>query len=223
MKRFSTLLVTALAAVALCAPRMMAQDANVLTATFDFSAMDPETTPTSNNGHDGDILEDLVMIDGDITMTVSPNPNGADNLNNYNRFWLYQNKIQLRMYGGTITFVCTTGDITQLTISKAQWNANNNVDDEPLEGVNQTTAPRYWYGEQPTVVLNVVGNSQFNKIEVNYVKSAATAINDISTDNVVSERYYDLQGRIVDASARGLLIRQTISADGKVATNKVIR
>lgn len=223
MKKISTLMRAALATVALCSLNAVAQDANVLTATFDFNAMDVETTPTSNNGHDGDITENLVMTDGDITMTISPNPDGADNLNNYNRFWLYQNKIQLRMYGGTITFTCNEGDITQLTINKAQWNAGNNVDGVALDGLNQTTAPRYWYGEQPEVVLNVAGNSQFNSIVVNYVKNTSTAITDVNSDNVVSECYYDLQGRKVQDNAHGIVIRHAVLANGQIVTSKIIR
>lgn len=75
-----------------------------------------------------------------------------------------------------------------------------------------------------------VTGCEITALNIEYVKTitftvddTATGVNSISTDNVVSERYYDLQGRIVDASARGLLIRQAISADGKAATNKVIR
>ena len=75
-----------------------------------------------------------------------------------------------------------------------------------------------------------VTSCEITALNIEYVKTitftvddTATGVNSISTDNVMRERYYDLQGRMVDASAHGVLIRQTISADGKVASSKVIR
>lgn len=50
-----------------------------------------------------------------------------------------------------------------------------------------------------------------------------TAINSISTSNVVETTYYDLQGRKVDASATGLLIKQMRMQDGTVRAVKVLR
>ena len=192
-----------------------AQD-NLQVAVFDFNAMDPESTPFS-------IDEDLVMTEGGITMTVTSNPNYVPAYFNQNRFTTnYANLVQLQMFGGTMTLEAS-GDITQLTIYKQQWAYANNIDGEQLIGENYTYAPRYWYGEQPTVVLNIANNTQFNRVEVTYTPSGSTSIDEVSASNVVSESYYDLQGRQVDASASGIVIRKTILSDGKALTSKELR
>ena len=50
-----------------------------------------------------------------------------------------------------------------------------------------------------------------------------TAINSISTNNVVETNYYDLQGRKVDASARGIIIKKMEMSDGTTSVEKVMR
>ena len=59
--------------------------------------------------------------------------------------------------------------------------------------------------------------------EIFWYQLKPTAINGISTNNVVETNYYDLQGRKVDASATGLLIKQMRMQDGTVRAVKVLR
>lgn len=49
------------------------------------------------------------------------------------------------------------------------------------------------------------------------------SVNGIVANGIESIEYYDLQGCKVDASAKGLLIKRTISADGRVSVSKVIK
>ena len=50
-----------------------------------------------------------------------------------------------------------------------------------------------------------------------------TAIEDIADSPVVATRYYDLQGREVDAAAKGLIIQVTRLADGTTHAVKVVK
>ena len=59
--------------------------------------------------------------------------------------------------------------------------------------------------------------------EIFWYQLTPTAINGISANNVVETSYYDLQGRKVDASATGLLIKQMRMQDGTTKAVKVIR
>ena len=54
--------------------------------------------------------------------------------------------------------------------------------------------------------------------------NAATGITDL-TDNseIVSEKYFDLQGRATTANTRGIFLKQIRDAQGNVKTTKVIR
>ena len=51
---------------------------------------------------------------------------------------------------------------------------------------------------------------------------ATVGINDINAANNTVV-YYDMQGRVADANAKGLLIKQTRNANGTVKTQKVVR
>lgn len=59
--------------------------------------------------------------------------------------------------------------------------------------------------------------------EIFWYQLKPTAINGISTNNVVETSYYDLQGRKVDANATGLLIKQMRMQDGTTRAVKVMR
>ncbi len=59
--------------------------------------------------------------------------------------------------------------------------------------------------------------------EIFWYQLKPTAINGISTNDVVETSYYDLQGRKVDASATGLLIKQMRMQDGTTRAVKVMR
>ena len=59
--------------------------------------------------------------------------------------------------------------------------------------------------------------------EIFWYQLKPTAITSISTNDVVETSYYDLQGRKVDASATGLLIKQMRMRDGTTRAVKVMR
>lgn len=59
--------------------------------------------------------------------------------------------------------------------------------------------------------------------EIFWYQLTQTAINGISSNDVVETSYYDLQGRKVSASATGVLIKQMRMRDGSVKAVKVLR
>ena len=59
--------------------------------------------------------------------------------------------------------------------------------------------------------------------EIFWYQLKPTAISEVNTNNVVETNYYDLQGRKVDASATGLLIKQMRMQDGTTHAVKVMR
>ncbi len=125
--------------------------------TFNFNALDPETTPTSNLDNSGDITEDKVIKQDGVSLTISPS--GA---NTPNRFWLANNVgIQLRVYGGTLTFSVPEGssNISKIVFNNAKWNDGNTADSGAFEA-------NTWKGDAQTVVVTIAGNTQLNSIEV---------------------------------------------------------
>ena len=125
--------------------------------TFNFNALDPETTPTSNNGNEGDITQDKEIVEDGVVLTISPSGG-----NTPNRFWLANNVgIQLRVYGGTLTFEVPEGssDITKIVFNNARWNDANAADTGEFDG-------NTWTGSAQKVVVSIAGNTQLNSIEV---------------------------------------------------------
>ena len=134
----------------------------------------------------------------------------------------------LRMAKNTYLEVSSEGKITAVNISIIDHYQLSNivVNDEPFTQLSNSGGVQTgeWISEAGVASLEITAlNIETIGALTFTVEETATGVSGISTDNVVSERYYDLQGRMVDASAHGVLIRQTFSADGKVATSKVIR
>ncbi len=134
----------------------------------------------------------------------------------------------LRMAKNTYLEVSSEGKITAVNISIIDHYQLSNivVNDEPFTQLSNSGGVQTgeWISEAGVASLEITARNIETIGALTFtVEETATGVSGINTDNVVSERYYDLQGRMVDASAHGVLIRQTISADGKVATNKVIR
>ena len=73
--------------------------------------------------------------------------------------------------------------------------------------------------------LYTVGDTsrETRESEIFWYQLKPTAITSISTNDVVETSYYDLQGRKVDASATGLLIKQMRMQDGTTRAVKVMR
>ena len=72
--------------------------------------------------------------------------------------------------------------------------------------------------------IYTVGDSRESReSEIFWYQLNPTAVNGISTNNVVETSYYDLQGRKVDANATGILIKQMKMQDGTTKAVKVMR
>ena len=199
-------------------------------ATFDFNAMTDE--PCSNNGHDGDIVENRVFTAGQVKLTVTPSTS-----NTANRFWSTSKGPQLRVYGGTMTFEVPVGKvITKIVFNNGRWDANNTADTGAFEGAT-------WTGEAKKVVVTIAGNTQLNSIEVlptDYVPTAVVAPENLATDTYILtakslKPYYDpedltlwveagfdgndlyIQGLAADynSSAKDLWVKATKNAEGK--------
>ena len=66
-------------------------------------------------------------------------------------------------------------------------------------------------------------NGESNESDIFWYQIQQTGIDNISASNVVETTYYDLQGRKVDASAKGLLIKHMRMQDGTTKAIKVVR
>ena len=119
--------------------------------TFDFDASNHAAS--SNTSHDGDITEDEIIVEGGVTMTITPS-----NASTANRYWGTSPK--MRMYGGTMTLVAPEGKaIVKVVYENGKWNANNTINGEvAAEGV--------WEGNSTNVVLAVAANTQLKKVVV---------------------------------------------------------
>lgn len=129
---------------------------SVLGATFDFNAL-PEDTPVSNDGHDGDITESTDLVEGDVTLTISPSTTSTAN-----RYWKTTGGIQLRVYGGTLTFAVPEGlAMTSITFNNGKWDSKNSADSGEFDS-------NVWTGNAQQVVVTIGGNTQLNSIVVAY-------------------------------------------------------
>lgn len=169
--------------------------------SFDFNAMPADTPTSSNTSHDGDITADLDIVEGDVTLTISPSDGGTPN-----RWWknFTTNVIQLRVYGGTMTFATESGDnIVKIEFYNGKWNEDNSADSGKFSvGTDVAT----WTGSAPKVEVSIAGNSQLNKVVV-YVDdtSETTGIQAVEipvNDGII----YNLQGQRVNNPQRGIFI-----------------
>lgn len=55
------------------------------------------------------------------------------------------------------------------------------------------------------------------------IGDGSTRVDNVDVDTAGNTKYFDLQGRAVGADAKGVLIRQTTTNDGRLQVNKVIR
>lgn len=156
--------------------------------TFDFNAMEVECS--SNDNNKGDIIEDRVFTEKDITLTISPMSEGAPTPN---RFWSTGKGPQLRLYSGTLTFMAANGKvITKMVFNNAKWNDGNSANTGSFEG-------NVWTGKAQKVVVTIAGNTQLNSIEVyptDYVPTAVMAPEGLVTDTYTFKAssvkpYYD--------------------------------
>lgn len=192
-------------------------------ATFDFNALDKETTPVSSNQSTaGDITTDQMLTADGVKMTISPNDGTPAN-----RYWVEYNKqvIQLRLYGGSLTFEAPEGStIQKIGFYNDTWNPGNYTWDGTLTGGDGMAL---WEGDAETVVLYLgtggggSGNTKLNKVVV--VLNTPDGIRTVDLQPATDVRYFDLQGREVPASTKGLLIQQQRMADGTMKSVKIVR
>ena len=143
--------------------------------TFDFNAMDVAVS-TGNTDETGNITEDKTMTAGDVTLTISPQAEGASSPN---RFWKTNDGPQLRVYSGTLTFeVPATRVITKITFKTGSKWAANSADCGTLQG-------KEWTGSSNKVVIIIGGNTQINSIDVEtaeFVPTPVEAPEDLKTE-----------------------------------------
>jgi hypothetical protein len=184
---------------------------------FDFNALDKETTPVSTStSHDGDITEDKVLKEGEVTLTISPCEVG----NTPNRYWVDYNlqAIQLRLYGGKLTFEVPNGcTIEKIYFFASDWNDYNEFDNGEFDG-------QIWTGAANNVVLTIDDgnpNTKLNKIAV--VVSGTSGVSTVQFQPIEVLRTFDLQGRELQGNVKGLVIEQVRTADGQVKNVKRMR
>jgi hypothetical protein len=121
--------------------------------TFDFNASNHAVSATGSNA--GDITADEIIVEGGVTMTITPNGSGTPN-----RYWGTNNGPQMRMYGGTMTLVAPEGKaIVKVEYANGKWETTNTIN-----GV--VAAEGLWEGNSTNVVLAVTKNTQINKVIV---------------------------------------------------------
>lgn len=184
-------------------------------SVFNFNAMDKTTTPVStSSSHAGDITEDKVLTADHVTLTITPS-----GVNDQNRYWVDYNlqAIQLRVYGGELDFDAEEGyTIEQMFFNTGDWEEYNEFDCGEFsdEGV--------WTGSSQQVVLRIYGNTKINWIALT-LKENATGVRTTRLLPVEMLRTYDLQGRQTSADAKGLVVRQMLTADGRIRTVKGVQ
>ena len=134
--------------------------------TFDFNALTEAQQPVStSNTHDGDIpKEGQVLQSGVVSLAVS-----ASTTSTPNRYWKTTDYgIQLRVYGGTLTFEVPEGyTITGIDCNAPTWSDSNTFDPESEKIEEEIPAQHYlWAGSAEKVTLTVNGKTFFNSIVV---------------------------------------------------------
>ena len=129
--------------------------AEAASVTFDFNTMDVATS--SSESTDGDILKEIALTQGNVTLTISPKD---ESNKTENRFWSTANGPQLRVYSGTLTFEVPEGSsMTEIAFNAGKWNEDNAADSGEFDGMT-------WTGDAQKVVVTIGGNSQINSIAV---------------------------------------------------------
>ena len=118
---------------------------------IDFNAMNLPTS--SQDSHDGDIIETWTYTQDGITVSVSP---AAEGVNNANRFWGTNGGPQLRCYSGSFTIS------SDEAMSHIVFNATK-LDVTPSAGA---VNGKEWTGDATQVVFTVNANTQINSITV---------------------------------------------------------
>lgn len=85
----------------------------------------------------------------------------------------------------------------------------------------------FYYNTMQSIGIQLIYTDESGKkyySETVTIDTSDLGVGDIVTDKtVVSEEYFDLSGRAVEASATGILVKRTTFSDGTVATSKIIK
>ena len=183
---------------------------------FDFNALDKETTPVSTSSTTaGDITENKVLKKDNVTLTISPCEGG----NIANRYWVDYNlkAIQLRLYGGQLTFEALAGCVIEkMYFYASDWNDYNKFDSGDISD------DLVWNGSAQKVVLTIDNskpNTKLNKISV-VTRDDATGFSSVSEFPIETLHVFDLQGREVQNSFKGMVVKQVRMSDGRVKNIK---
>jgi hypothetical protein len=157
--------------------------------TFDFNAMPSDSPVSTSSDHSGDITQNLDITEGNVTLTVSPS--GA---NTPNRWWKDYNSqlIQLRVYGGTLTFAANNEDnIVKIDFYYAKFDEGNTADSGDIydDGTVAT-----WTGSASQVVFTIAKNTQLNKIVVT-TAGETNGIETVVGAKPQNEVFYTIDGR----------------------------
>lgn len=128
--------------------------AEPVVATFNFNDSTSYAVSTQEST-DGDILNDLTLTAGDVSLTVVPSTTEA-----VNRFWSTNNGPQLRVYDGNLSFNVPEGKAIKAIEIKhgSKWGAENTI--------NGTVITEKWEGNSTNAMFDVKKNSQINRIDV---------------------------------------------------------
>ncbi|MBP5258932.1 MAG: hypothetical protein J6Z41_09415 [Prevotella sp.] len=175
---------------------------------FDFNAMEGIAT-SSNDSDAGDITDELTLNnDEGVTLVISP---AVEEATTPNRFWGTNNGPQLRMYSGTMTFTAPEGrKIVKIEFDNNKWNEGNTITDENGNPIGEY-ADGVWSltDGAETVVVNISGNTQLNKVVVT-LDEAATGISTLSAESSkldTNAPMYNIAGQRVAKGYKGVVIQ----------------
>jgi surface protein len=145
---------------------------------FNFNAA--EISGSNNKADVGDITDktgDFVATDQETGIKLTVTKSAGDTPN---RFWKTNSGIQLRVYGGTMTFEAAEGSkVKGIKFDNSKWNAENTADVGTLDAGK-------WTGEAQKVVITIKGNTQINNITVRGDAKVAYAV---YADNILTFKY----------------------------------
>lgn len=145
-------------------------DFNFAIADLATSSGSTSVTATAPKSIDGDLNLETKITDpnSEVVLTIP-----TSTTNTANRFWLFNEKPQLRLYGHTtLTFQAPEDiKITDMAINYSKWSYNNSFAVGSIVSNEENVVT--WKGSNNKVVLNLDENTQINSIAI---KTSAPAV-----------------------------------------------
>ena len=178
---------------------------------------------------------DAFTIDENISATCSQNDGTVHPkyYNTGNALRIY-GKNSLTISGGddvqqidriVLNYASTTDNIIEFDVTEEAASAAPEFFAAPALAFSISGTVGTWTGAAKSVTFtnpNTSGHARIVSIDVTYTKKDLTGITTIGSDDVVSVKYFDLQGRAASENTRGVLLKQTRDANGNQKTVKVI-